>query len=202
MSIEVFDFAVVEGNLEVSIVSSLLAALDIAVPRIIVKRGRDRFWRDAPRLNQAARAMRILGLTDLDQYPCPSALLGERLKAGRSPGFELRIASRAIESWLLGDRQAIAQAFGVSIARVPRSPDEESNPKLSIVNIARHAKFRAVRDALVPNDKSKALVGSEYLTWMRRYAVNHWRPLLAAESSPSLGRAIRRIRQRAGLAEA
>src|SRR3990172_7600769 len=96
-----FALVVVEGALEVPASLKLLAAAGAGTKGLhtIDKGGRIRFWQDAPRYNRAAaRLGPVLGLADLERFPCPSGLIAHHLKTSRHPDFVLRIAERMIES--------------------------------------------------------------------------------------------------------
>ena len=56
------------------------------------------------------------------------------------PYFSLRLAVRAVEAWFLADVKAAAPALAVSERSLPAAPDEESDPKQTIVALARTSK--------------------------------------------------------------
>jgi hypothetical protein len=98
-----------------------------------------------------------------------------------------------IESWLLADREAAAGVLGVPVQKLPREPDTLAHPKREVINLARRSSKASVRRALLPEPQSGALVGVDYRTFMERYIRDSWRPRAAAESSPSLRRALAKI---------
>jgi hypothetical protein len=101
---EPINLVVVEGALEIPAARKMLEAVGLPSDevQIIDKHGKERFWADAPRYNQASATIGpILGLTDLDQFPCPSGLIQKHLKQGRHPKFILRIAVRELD-WKAG----------------------------------------------------------------------------------------------------
>jgi hypothetical protein len=100
-----------------------------------------------------------------------------------------------IESWLLADRETIARALAVRPTFLTDRPDELTNPKRELVNLARRSSRRSVRTALVPETASGALVGYEYLAFLESFVNRQWRPDAAAEASPSLARALARLRE-------
>lgn len=70
-----FPLVVTEGLLDVPVAQKVLTALDIEheETRFVPKGGRNAFWRDAMKYNHAAQhAGPVLGVTDLEQSPCPS----------------------------------------------------------------------------------------------------------------------------------
>jgi hypothetical protein len=184
---------VVEGALEVPASLRLLETAGIPTDGLtpLNKGGGGRFWQDAPRYNQAAATIGpILGLADLESFPCPSGLILDHLKFALHPHFVLRIAERMLESWLLADI-ALAKFLGVSSALLPRRPDAETNPKQTVINLARRSRSRSVRADLVPEEGSLGIVGKGYTPRMSEFIEQHWRP------DDSLRRALTALRKAA-----
>ncbi|MBM3878332.1 MAG: hypothetical protein FJ387_01205 [Verrucomicrobia bacterium] len=191
-----FALVVVEGALEVPASLKLLAAAGARTEGVqpIDKGGRVRFWQDAPRYNRAAAKLGpVLGLADLEAFPCPSGLLAKHLRPSRHPGFVLRIAERMLESWFLAD-DSLADFLRISGALLPRSPDTETNPKQTLVNLARRSRSVRLRDDLVPVQGSSGIVGKGYTPRMTEFIECHWRPSRAQQRSESLRRALAAIR--------
>ena len=180
--------AIVEGHLDGRLLKVLLAQLGHDILHVVVKdAGGSGFWRAAQRFNEAGRHLTVLGLADLEQAPCPLALLA-RLKGGKATGFKLRLAVRMLESWIMADREAFADFLGVRAALISPDPDDEPHPKRKIVALARQSKKRLIREALVPGD-SGAAVGPEYTPVMAGFVESGWNALRARVNSPSLERA-------------
>ena len=180
--------AVVEGHLDGRLLKALWRQLGLdEQPLLIRDAGGSGFWRLASKYNEAGRHLRVVGLADLEQAPCASALL-QHLKPSRSAGFKLRLAVRMMESWLLADRDSVAAFLGVRIAAIPREPDRETHPKRTLVNLARTSRKRSIREALVPNG-SGALVGPEYTPVVGAFIDGRWDAARARANSPSLERA-------------
>src|SRR6266852_4425099 len=100
--------------------------------------------------NRAAQHRQWFALRDLNgDAACAPSLMAEILRE-RSRGMCLRIAVRAIESWLLADRQRMAHFLRVPIARISGDPDGVDNPKLEVVNLARRSRKRDIRVDMVP----------------------------------------------------
>jgi hypothetical protein len=186
---------VVEGALEVMASLKLLRTLHVPTEDLfpIDKMGCTNFWRDAAKYNQAARQCLVFGLTDLDHKPCPSGLISKHLKNGKHPNFILRIAERELESWLLADIEAMAKYLKLSQNIFPNNPDAESDPKQTLVNLARRSTRTALREDLVPESGSKGVVGRGYVSRMKEFIESKWRPLKAQQRSESLRRAIAAI---------
>ena len=191
------DIVVVEGALEVTAVLKILRALQLPTDDLypIDKRGCSNFWRDAHKYNQAAAHQLVLGLTDLDQAPCPSGLIAKHLKRGKHTQFILRIAVRELESWLLADAEAFAKYLRLSLDLLPLNPDNETDPKRTVVNLARRSTRKDVREDLVPDTGSKHIVGKGYTPRMKDFIETQWRPLKAQQRSNSLRKTLAALRQ-------
>lgn len=192
-----FAFVVVEGALEVPASQRLLreAGVDTTDLTVIDKGGRVRFWKDVRRYNRAAEhAGLVLGVADLEAFPCPSGLIARHLRGHLHKNFVLRIAERMLESWLLAD-PALAKFFGIDAALLPRDPDQEANPKQTMVNLARRSSSRKIRSDMVPQEGGFGVVGRGYTLRMTEFIEEHWRPVVAARRSASLRRAMRAVRE-------
>ncbi|MGH9837654.1 MAG: hypothetical protein ACREEM_02595 [Blastocatellia bacterium] len=195
---EQINLVVVEGALEIPAARKVLRALSLLSEdiQIIDKHGKERFWADAFKYNRAAAAIGpILGITDLNHFPCPSGLIQKHLKQGVHPKFILRIAERELESWLLADTDALAKFLSISPDIFPPNPDEESDPKQTLVNLARRSRKTSLRDDLVPEQGSRHPIGKGYQSRMVEFIEEKWRPLKAQDKSESLRRAIKAIKE-------
>lgn len=122
---------------------------------------------------------------------CPPAV-PEAWLPNRAPGMLLRVAMNEIESWLLADRQGIAQFLGLSSAQVPQNPERVPDPKQVLVNLARHGRRRVAR-ALVPQPGITAVVGSGYVHAMQTFVAHHWNIEVARQRAPSLDHCLLRL---------
>jgi hypothetical protein len=107
-----------------------------------------------------------------------------------------RVAVRAVEAWLLADRERIANCLSISQQLIPDQPDNLIYPKLDLVNLARRSKSRNVREDLVPREGSRRSVGPLYTARLVAFAADEtagWRPDQAAACSESLRRCIHRL---------
>ena len=191
-----FALVVVEGALEVPASLKLLAAAGASTEGVhpLNKGGRIRFWKDTPRYDSAAATLGpVLGLADLEAFPCPSGLIARHLKSPRHRDFVLRIAEKMLESWLLAD-DSLAGFLRISGDLLPRSPDAEANPKQTLVNPARRSRSARLRSDLVPPEGSSGIVGRGYTPRMTEFIEDHWRPDKAQRRSESLRRALEAIR--------
>jgi hypothetical protein len=110
----------------------------------------------------------------------------------RTQNLVLRVPVRSIEAWLLADTDAFKEYFNV--AKVPLTPDEESTPKVALVSACRKSKSADIRNDMVPTVKSGKVVGTLYAPRIVDFASNHWDAIRAAQNSPSLFRAVTRLR--------
>jgi hypothetical protein len=143
-------------------------------------------------LEQAQHIQPIICIADTDGR-CPVDLLKAWLRGRDDIRFVFRLAVAEAESWLLADRESLANFFGVSVAMIPSRPDEVANPKREVLSLAQRSRRRPIRSEVVSSlDPSKP--GTGYNLHLCEYVRTHWRALLAAAQSPSLAKAIQGIR--------
>lgn len=131
---------------------------------------------------------RILILRDLDDdAPCAGDLV-MRLLPDRPRGLLLRIAVRSIESWLMADREGLAQAMHIRPALITAKPERLPNPKASLIELAKKSRDRHTRNVFSGTWQQRA-------GWLMEFAEEHWNVARATDSgaAPSLQRAIARI---------
>jgi len=134
-------------------------------------------------------------MTDLDAYPCVPDLLKD-WKIGKLPDRMLvRVAVREVESWLLADGEGIAKLIQVPTVKIPGNPDELPDPKQVLLNLARKSKSRRFASEFVPATGSKAKHGPLYNLHLTAFAEKSWDSNRAERASPSLKRAIHRIKE-------
>lgn len=150
--------------------------------------------------NVLARRQAVLVLRDLDSdAACPGALL-QALVPRREALLLLRIAVRSVETWLMADRAAFARALGLREAEVTTTPEDLPRPKTEVERLLSKSKDRTLRRRLGldgPTGRTQPqLVAAE----LADFAATRWDPARAARSghAPSLGRALRRLRDLAG----
>lgn len=184
--------ALVEGYMESLLLPVIFSQIGRADLQLNIRNagGGDKFWSTAKGFNKAGTYAPYIGLTDLEQAPCASSLLSDRLP-DKSSGFHLRLAVHMLESWLLADRHSMAQFLKVPVSLLPTDPDSEKHAKKLLVDIARKSKSRAIRDAVIPAD-SGGVVGADYVATMGRFIEHHWRASVARKNSPSLEKACQR----------
>lgn len=110
----------------------------------------------------------------------------------------MRIAVRAIESWLLADQERLAEFLGISVQRLPSYPDQLNDPKATLLELVKHSPKKKLREDMLPlTDKLKGKIGPGYTGRILEF-VEHspkpWRPEVAAQHSDSLSRCIRALK--------
>ena len=105
----------------------------------------------------------------------------------------LRAVVREIESWLLADRQSIANYLGISLNLVPANPEQLPDPKQTLVNLARRSRNRRIRIDIVPRPRTSGIVGPGYTQRMQEFIQNHWHIDQAASTASSLQRCLHRL---------
>ncbi len=141
----------------------------------------------------------VIIFIDLDNIRCAPRLLGNLQKShpikDRQPPnkFQIRIAVREVESWLLADKQGMETYFGISQKAIPPSPEKLSDPKQELLNlIKKNAKARFKREML---PKGKGNIGTGYNDYLVHFIDTVWDYKRACTNSDSLTRAIKRIKE-------
>lgn len=145
---------------------------------------------------EIARYTPVILFTDLDRTECPPTLL--RAWVGDQPlpeHFVFRVAVRETESWLLADREALADFLGVALNRVTQSPDELADPKEALLALIRGCRNRGLKRDLLPEAGSSSKIGLGYNAVLGSFVRTNWNVDRAAANSPSLARAKLRIKQ-------
>jgi hypothetical protein len=185
----------VEGLTDAPVAEKLILHVG-RVPRVIVAGGGKSAVDD--RLRRWARSGNprpILALRDWDRndrVDCVPELL--RLVFGQlpvPPTMVVRIAVRAVESWLMADLDGATDYFGTS--RFPPQPDELVDPKQAFVKACQRSRERAIREGVVPRSGSGRSVGDLYEAILIDFARNVWSVERARLNSPSLDRALERL---------
>ena len=109
--------------------------------------------------------------------------------------FICRFAINEIESWLLADTEGISSFLRISKSQVPHQPENEANPKQTLINLARLSRNKRVCEGIAPTPGHHANVGPEYMSLIREFISMHWNIETAICNAPSLERCIRRLRE-------
>lgn len=143
--------------------------------------------------NRAARHLPFIVLTDLDQYPCATALLDDWLSGPLHDNLLLRIAVREVESWLLADRANLAEFLHTQIKHLPTQPDLIPDSKAALIDAARRSRSKDIRERIVPRPGSTAKQGREYNACLAEFVFARWSIAAAAAHSLSLQRTVARL---------
>lgn len=182
--------AAVEGITDEALVRQLIHHVGAEPGPIYGKAGKPHLRDRVRGYNYAARHAPWLVLVDLDQdEDCAPPLCAAWVPAP-APYLCLRVAVRAVEAWLLADREAIASFLGVARSKVPPDPETLAQPKQALVNLARTTRRRAIREDMVPREGSGRAVGPAYASRLIEFVEGNWSPANASTRSDSLRRAI------------
>jgi len=107
--------------------------------------------------------------------------------------FLCRFSVNELESWLLADREGIAKYFNIALSKLPINPENENDPKNTLVNLARKSKKKVIREGVAPPPGHYAAVGPEYISLMREFVNIQWSIENAMRNAPSLERCVRRL---------
>lgn len=141
---------------------------------------------------QMAQHQVMLVLTDLDRAGCLLEFRDQWLGDHATPDSLLfRIAVKEVESWVLADHMAIRDLIGPK-GILPTAPDQLPDPKTALLRLAQLAS-RDVRDDLVRTTNGNVRQGLGYNARLVNWVNTTWCPLRAAERSPSLRRARKRL---------
>lgn len=191
-------WAAVEGLVDDAAVRKLIACAGGQAGPIYGRKGKDALRQQIQAYNNAAWHAPWIVLVDLDRdADCAPPLRLEWLP-NPAPKLCFRIAVRAVEAWLMADRETLAEFLRVPSHRIPTTPEALDDPKGEMVNLARHSRDRGIREDMVAREESGRRVGPAYTSRLMEYVDGRWRPEVAAKHSGSLRRAIECVRRLAG----
>ncbi len=185
----------VEGDLDEAVLQRILDFVGLSYnSSAFGKHGKEHLYRRLQNYNRAALYMPWVVVVDLDmEYDCAPSLILARLPKP-SPGMCLRVAVRAIESWLLADSEALGPFLGVPKTKFPGDPDALENPKRKLIDLVqKFGRKKYVKEDLLPGG-SGASVGRGYNARLITFVQQYWRPSVALRYSQSLQRAIAAIK--------
>jgi hypothetical protein len=184
----------VEGAVDEAVVRQVIEHSGLSVGRVFGGSGKQYLLGRLPNYNQAARHARWLAVVDLDQDAECAPEFVEKELPEPSVHMQLRVAVRAIEAWLMADRESLASYLRVSPNRIPTDPDTEPDPKTTLLNLARRSRSASIREDMVPREGSGARVGRGYVGRLAQFVqpgrADSWKPGVAALHSDSLRRCI------------
>lgn len=180
--------AVVEGIIDSAVVRKLFAGTGIQCGTIYIQNGVNNLLKKLPSYNRSARFCPWLAVCDLDQKPCAPSLHHEMIQTfpgGKSPGLHICIAVRVVETWFMADRGPLARHLSIPQGKIPAKPEEENNPKRTIVDLAHQSRSSAVKNDIVPSANSGRSVGPGYTESMVEFAQEKWHPVCASRTASS-----------------
>lgn len=182
-------YAAVEGTTDEAALRRLLAECRLPEPIVYGKQGKAAIHKQLRSYNAAARHTPWIVIVDLDSEADRAPQLVSDWLPESADLMHLRVAVHAVESWLLADAQRIGKFLGVPLSRVPTNPDTLPDPKLTLINLARRSRSRALREDMAPRPESGRTVGPAYVSRLIEFATDMtdgWRTRTAAQASPSL----------------
>jgi hypothetical protein len=154
-------------------------------------RGKNHLDANLQGYNAASRRTPWIVLRDLDDDAFCAAELVTRLLPTREEMMLLRVAVRQIESWLMADAESFSTFFHVSQSRIPADPDSVVSAKDALLLLASRSRSSYIRRGVGPSERRR--IGPDYTSVISDYINDHWRPAVAAQSSDSLARCLRRL---------
>ena len=163
-----------EETLDEVVLRKVLGDIGIEILNVYGKKGKNNLKENVLRYNQAARFGRWVILVDLNNdAECPPPFIASWLP-NPNRNLQLRIAVRAVETWLLADRNEIARFLRVPVHRIPAQPENEVKPKAALISIARRSRNKRIREDIVPLEGSTARVGPAYTSRLSEFVENYW----------------------------
>jgi hypothetical protein len=184
----------VEGVVDEAVVTQVIEHVDLSVGRVFGRSGKQDLLKRLSNYNQAARRDRWLVVVDLDRSAECAPDFVERVLPQPSAYMQFRVAVRAIEAWLMADRERLSNYLRISPNKIPANPDTEPEPKVTLVNLARRSHSALVQQDMVPREGSGAQIGPGYPSRLMQFVqpgrADSWRPEVASRHSDSLRRCI------------
>jgi hypothetical protein len=186
--------AAVEGDIDEAVVRCLIEHVQAKTLAVYGRNGKTHLQRRLSGYNQAARFSAWIVLVDLDHDADCAPPFRKSWLPDPSEYMCFRVAVRAVEAWLMADRERLARFLSVDIARIPQNVEAIDRPKLAMVDIAKHSRRREIREDMVPRTGAGRVVGPAYTARLIEFVMGvktGWRPEVAAEHSESLKRCLR-----------
>jgi len=185
----------VEGLVDEAVVRRLVQHVGAHLGSVYGKNGKVLLHQRIGGYNDAARIAPWIVLVDLNfEADCAPPLRAAWLP-NPAQNMCFRVAVREVESWLLADRERLAQFLGVATHQVPRDPEELDDPKDTVIQVARRSRRREIREDMAPRGGTGRVIGPAYTSRLVEFVGSRWRPQVAARSSESLRRAIRCLKE-------
>ena len=188
----VYAEVIVEGATDEPVINALMRAAGWADSefRVTSVNGKGVIDRDLKNYWEAARVLPYVVFRDLDRDGggCPVTLRAQLVEhtPGESPDLLIRIVDQCVESWILADREGVAEFCNRSAASVEPPP---SHHKPYLLRLMKDANLK---DAV--EEKGCELdFGPAYAVHLQRLMTDHWSIERAAVESDSLRRALERL---------
>lgn len=173
----------------------ILASLDIGVSQRLGLRGKGYLQNKADGLNRTAQGFPVFMLTDQDTpNRCPPQLVQSWLSGMQHPHFFLRVAVMEVESWIMADREGVAELLAIPLSRIPSDTDTIPHPKEFLVTLARRSRKTSLRKELIPRPGTTSKVGPEYNSRLGEFVRSDWHIGRASATSNSLKRTVDRLK--------
>lgn len=157
------------------------------------KRGITRLLPELHRYAQCARRVRpVLCIADTD-HKCAVEMRDKWLPNDAPPKLLLRLAVPEAESWVLADKEAVAEFFEVPLNSIPRQPEQIVDPTSEVLAIANRSRKRHLRVEMLGNG-NRLRAGPGYNQHLTRLVAQTWDVARAERNSRSLARAVVSIR--------
>ena len=178
---------VVEGESDKAVARRVVEFAGRHVLHVTVTRGKTKLDSKLANYSRAARDRPWVVFRDSDNQ-CPVSLR-QRLLAGipDNPLFALRIVHTMTEAWLMADRLGFSRYFAVSFDTVPVDPEAKPHAKQTLLRLCQRSRSRDIREEVV---HGQAHPGPLFVERLTEFASRHWNVSVAAQSCPSLQRAI------------
>ena len=178
---------VVEGDSDKAAARRVVEFAGRQVHHVTVTRGKTKLDAKLANYSRAARDQPWVVFRDSDNQ-CPVSLR-QRLLAGipDNPLFALRIVHTMTEAWLMADRLGFSRYFAVSSDTVPVDPEAKAHAKQTLLRLCQRSRNRDIREEVVHGQAHPGPLFVEHLT---EFASRYWDVSAAAQSCPSLQRAI------------
>lgn len=180
----------VEGITDEAVALRLIAHAGGEPGTVYGKQGKPKLRQQINGYTNAAKYSPWLVLVDLDHDADCAPPLKNGWVPQPPPKLCFRVAVRAIEAWLLADKERMAAFLGLSRGKIPDDPEALGDPKRALIDLARQSRKSAIRSDMVPRDGSGRPVGPAYTSRLIEFATSPWRPDIACQRSESLRRAV------------
>jgi len=183
-------YLVCEGLTDQIVLRRLFDYLDLPRPSEIPPTGKSKIKSKLKGYNSTAfHYGHWVVVIDLDQEAPTAGAYVNMLVPNKANQLIMCVAVQAIESWLLGDQTNLSGYLKVPTNRIPLQPDEEDDPKATLMQIVRHCRNRAMQEDMLPPANGTAKQGPGYVGRVSQF-IHHdttpWRPDEASKHSPSL----------------